>query len=75
MLCVVVNRWCLEGVQADRIAEVDSMFEQQKDAGVFMGWTRDADLYDPFVDIYNDVAISQLFGNHRPNDPTHRIIS
>ena len=55
-----------KGHLAETISSIETAYVQQRDAGVFMGWG-DEDLYNEYVDTYDDRLVQQLYGNHLPN--------
>ena len=61
-----INTWMKKGHLAETISSIETAYVQQRDAGVFMGWG-DEDLYNEYVDTYDDRLVQQLYGNHLPN--------
>ena len=54
-----------KGHLAETISSIESTYVQQRDAGVFMGWG-DEDLYNSYVESYDDRIVQELYGNHLP---------
>ena len=55
-----------KGHLAETISNIESSYIQQRDSGVFMGWG-DEDLYNTYVESYDDTLVQQLYSNHLPN--------
>lgn len=71
---IAIEYWIEHGLKADQISEADANFEQQRDAGIFMGWGQ-VHLYDQYAEVFNDGEVAEIFGNLLPNDATNRTVS
>lgn len=71
---VCVNHWKKKGHRAEDIMRDEASFQQQRDAGVFMGW-EEQHLYDDYAENFDDEQVRQIFGNHLPNARANPTIS
>ena len=62
---LTISSWMKKGHLAETISSIESTYVQQRDAGVFMGWG-DEDLYNSYVESYDDRIVQEIYGNHLP---------